>query len=38
MGRLAHVGRGNAGSPVLHPFPPALGGGLDEVTGTVKGE
>lgn len=38
MEGLAHMGQGNSGSPVLHPFPPFLGGGLDEVTGTVKGE
>lgn len=35
---LAQKGLGNPGSPVLHPFPPFLGRGVDEVTGTVKGE
>lgn len=39
---LAQMVRGNPGSPVLRPFPPFLGGGLDEgsldeVTGPVKG-
>lgn len=34
----AQMGRGSPGSPVLCPFPPFLGGGLDTVTGTVKGE
>lgn len=38
MEGLAQMGWGNPGSPVLHPFPPFLGGGLDEVTGTVNGE
>lgn len=38
MEGLAQMGWGNPGSPVLCPFPPFLGGDLDEVTGTIKGE
>lgn len=38
MAGLAQMVWGNPGSPVLRPFHLFLGGDLDEVTGTVKGE